>query len=143
MRLALALCAIVLCACGQTSTLALSTKDMACVEDLSIPLYVGIPWIVRAESVITASIGIGIEGTPKNVEVSGSSKLLSDWVRVNMKNSRFSALCEGRKVQLAFDFKLVGTPSNTPINKVRFRAPGTFEIVATPPVSINEPVVVR
>jgi hypothetical protein len=109
---------------------------LACVDDMPVPLYDGLAWVVRSSGEFQVSILMGPDAARTLIDVRGKSNLLLEILKSALREARFSPGCVGKRLELTFIYRLDGTPDASPHNAVRLQRGNTFEVVARPPVPI-------
>src|SRR5579872_4847788 len=61
---------------------------LACVTDLTVPIYRGALWLSRASGDATAFVTVGPEGQPTSVEIRSEAPGLVGWLQSTMKAAR-------------------------------------------------------
>jgi hypothetical protein len=118
---------------GQITNHTAARMDLACVDNLSIPVYWGLAWTVRARGTVRALISIGSNGTQTKIEIQSPFLILKGLVEKSLKESYFHG-CAGQTVEINFIYQLRGNPNSDPKNEVRFKGPNTFVVIAYPPI---------
>jgi hypothetical protein len=114
-------------------------SGVACVVDMPIPAYSGVYWIARVTGEAGAKITVGAGGVPTAVEVESTQRALVVWLKSALLKSTFLEHCAGQTVEIRFVYRLAGSEDNDPHNEVRLKGPGSFEVVARPPIRHIEP----
>ncbi len=107
--------------------------DLACIEDMQVPLYDGLLWVARASGSFRASIAIGSDSTSTRVNVDGKPGLIQEMLKSALGQARFSRHCSGQALELSFVYRLEGKADKNPHTQLRFKGANTFEITASPP----------
>ena len=119
---------------GQTMNPATPRMDLACVDNLSIPVYWGLAWTVQASGTVRALISIGSDGIQTKIEIQSPFPILKGWVEKSLKDSHFHDRCGGQTVEINFIYQFRGNPNSDPKNEVQFKGPNTFVVIAYPPI---------
>jgi hypothetical protein len=112
------------------------SNSLDCVAELNIPVYEGILWRARISGDVSVSINIG-KGGSSTVRATGPHTSLVNWVEQEITKSTFRAVCDGRIINLFLSYHQEGPITESPVNRIKFRPPNRFEIIASPPPPIH------
>jgi hypothetical protein len=119
---------------GSNSVLRAEESATACLHDLVVPVYGGLPWQAQLTGVVVSKVTVAADGAPLDIQLNGSHQALNEWVKGALKRATFSKKCAGQTIQLTFRYQLEGEKQRAPTNKIRIKGPGVFEITSNPPL---------
>ena len=118
-------------------------SGLACVAEMTVPVYSGLPWLARVTGEARVSITVGRNGIPDSIDVESPAPGMTAWLRSAMAAAKFLNACAGQTVEMRFVYRLVGDPEDAPHyqprSEVTLKAQNTFEISAPPPIARPQP----
>jgi hypothetical protein len=114
-----------------------SGGSFGCIDEIDVPLYDSVMWVARMSGELHAAVAVGPDGAAKSIILQGNAQpVLKQMVRDGLQAAKFSSRCANQTTQFIFLYRFEGRPSVTPHNRIKFRSPNRFEIVANPPLPI-------
>ena len=107
-------------------------NDLECVEELNIPVYAGALWRAQVTGDVMVSIQILADRRAKAVAKSTHISL-SKYVEQEIIKSKFRPACMGRTIEIFLRYRQEGLIDEGPVNRLKFRPPNRFEVIACPP----------
>ena len=117
------------------SVIAAQRSALACINNLSLPVYDSLVWQAQITGTAVLQVKVASDGTASEVQVlQVPHKVFKEWLQRVTKESTFLTECAGQTLELTFKYNLEGLRREAPDNRVVVRAPGIFEITASPPI---------
>jgi hypothetical protein len=108
-------------------------QSLDCIADMTVPRYNLSSRRSITGGDVTATVTVGAEGHAAKIDLVATDPNLAEEVRLYLTNeTKYSNLCQGKKIEVKFTFQLEGEPEWAPPVWVRFRPPNHFVIVSRP-----------
>jgi hypothetical protein len=120
-------------AARRASEYAQDRNGLACIQEMSVPEYIGVLWQARIVGTANVEISLDANGVPADVRVQSPHVSMTNWLAGWFKKSSFLPVCGRQTISLRFVYRLEGAKRDKPDNQIVIKYPGTFEITAHPP----------
>ncbi len=108
-----------------------------CVTALVLPTASVLSRNASTGGTVTADVTVGSQGQASSVDLAGPNYNLKAEVDVQIRQSKFSPTCVGKKLRFSFQFQFEGEPTVDRLPpRVIYKSPRSFVIVLRPGKSI-------
>lgn len=104
---------------------AAQTESVNCAESIEKPAYPRPARIANISGSVVAHFAIGSSGTAEGVRLEGHP-ILTKEVESAILRTKFPDACQSQRIELRFEFRLEGSPSDEPRTSVVFDNPNRY-----------------